>query len=70
MTKPKIIFEEGCFDTMDDLTEEEMEALMLDITDAVESGEFFENSISIEELPPEEQEEVLEMLNRKKNTRH
>ena len=70
MTKTKIIFDEGCFDHIDDLTEEEMDQLMIDIADAVESGEFFEDATPVEELPAEEQEEILNMLSQKKNTRH
>ena len=70
MTKTKIIFDEGCFDSIDDLTEEEMEQLMNDIADAVESGEFFETAVPVDELPPEEQEEILDMLSQQKNTRH
>jgi len=70
MTKLKVTFEEGCFDNLDDLTEEEMQEFILDLTDALESGEFFENSVPVEELPPEEQEEIMELLTRKKNTRH
>jgi len=70
MTKTKIIFDEGCFDHIDDLTEEEMEQLMQEIAEAVESGEFFETATPVDELPPEEQEEILEMLSKQKNTRH
>jgi|CryBogDrversion2_7_1035282.scaffolds.fasta_scaffold189756_2 hypothetical protein len=70
MTKTKIIFDEGCFDHIDDLTEEEMDQLMIDIADAVESGDFFETAIPVDELPLEEQEEILNMLSQKKNTRH
>ena len=69
MTKTKIIFDEGCFDHIDDLTEEEMDQLMIDIADAVESGDFFETAIPVDELPLEEQEEILNMLSQKKNTR-
>ena len=70
MTKTKIIFDEGCFDHIDDLTKEEMDQLMIDIADAVESGDFFETAIPVDELPLEEQEEILNMLSQKKNTRH
>jgi ClpP class serine protease len=70
MTKTKIIFEEGCFDQIDDLTEEEMDQLLIDIIDAVESGEFFEDATPVEELPAEDQEEIMRMLSQKKNTRH
>lgn len=68
----KIEFEEGCFDELgDELTEEEMEALIEGIFQLAETGEIIENSTPIEELPEEEQAEIIDMLNRKnKRTRH
>ena len=74
MTKkkpPSVIFEEGCFDDMLDLTQEEMDALIEGIMQLVETGEIFEQSTPVEELPPEEQAEIIDMLERKKrNMRH
>jgi hypothetical protein len=73
MTTPKKIeFEEGCFDNLeDDMTQEEMEALMQGIHQLLETGEIFENAIPVEDLPEEEQEAIARMFERKaKRTRH
>ena len=73
MTTPKKIeFEEGCFDNLeDDLTQEEMEALIQGIHQLLETGEIFENAIPVEDLPEEEQEAIARMFERKaKRTRH
>ena len=73
MTTPKKIeFEEGCFDNLeDDMTQEEMEALIQGIHQLLETGEIFENAIPVEDLPEEEQEEIARMFERKaKRTRH
>lgn len=76
MTKKKpplnIVFEEGCFDDLtDELTEEEMEALIDGIFQLAETGEIISESTPVEELPPEEQAEIIDMLERKKKrTRH
>lgn len=76
MTKKKpplnIVFEEGCFDELtDELTEEEMEALIEGIFQLAETGEIISESTPVEELPPEEQAEIIDMLERKKKrTRH
>ena len=73
MKKPpfKVTFEEGCFDDIeDDLTEEEMEKLIRGIFELVETGEIFDNSTPVDELPEDEQAQIIEMLSRKKNTRH
>jgi hypothetical protein len=73
MTKPKKIeFEEGCFDNLeDDMTQEEMEALMQGIHQLLETGEIFENAVPVEDLPEEEQEAIARMFERKaKQTRH
>ena len=71
MTKkkpPKVVFEEGWADEMD-LTQEEYDALVDGIMQLVSTGEIFENSTPVEELPHEVQQEILESINRK-NTRH
>lgn len=68
---PSVVFEEGCFDDMLDLTQEEMDALIDGIMQLVETGEIFENATPVEELPEDEQAEIIDMLTRKKrNTRH
>jgi hypothetical protein len=68
----KIEFEEGCFDNLeDDLTQEEMEALIQGIHQLLETGEIFENAVPVEDLPEEEQEAIARMFERKsKRTRH
>lgn len=71
MTKkkpPSVIFDEGWADEME-LTQDEYDALVDGIKQLVATGEIFENATPIEELPLEEQEEILEQINRK-NTRH
>jgi hypothetical protein len=71
MTKnkpPSVVFDEGWADDMD-LTQEEYDALIDGIKQLVATGEIFENATPIEELDEEEQQEILESLNRK-NTRH
>jgi hypothetical protein len=68
---PSVIFEEGCFDEMLDLTKEEMDALIEGIIQLVETGEIIERATPVEDLPEEEQAEIIDMLTRKKlNTRH
>mgnify|MGYP003353497779 CR=1 FL=1 len=69
--KVKIQFEEGCFDNLEDeLTEEEMDALIRGIFELAETGEILEQSTPVDELPEEEQAQIYDMLSRKKNTRH
>ena len=68
--KLKIVFEEGCFDSLsEELTEEELQEMMQAIEEQVADGTFFENSIPVDELSEEEQEEIFNMLNSRKNTR-
>lgn len=69
MTKPKVIFEEGCFDTMDDLTQEDLDELIAEIEEMVDDGSLFDYSVPVEELPQDEQDEIYEMINKRKNTR-
>ena len=69
MKKPpfKITFEEGCFDDLEDeLTQQELDALIDGIFQLAESGEIFENSTPVTELPEYEQSEIIDMLERKK----
>jgi hypothetical protein len=71
MTKKKplkIEFEAGWADEMD-LTQEEYDELVTEIKQLVDTGEFFENSVPVDELPIEEQEEIFKQINRK-NKRH
>ena len=69
MTRKKTVeFEEGWADELN-LTQEEYNALVDGIRQLVTTGEIFENATPISELPIEEQQEILESLNRK-NTRH
>jgi hypothetical protein len=74
MTKkkpPSVIFEEGCFDEMLDLTQEEMDALIDGIMQLVETGEIFARATLVDDLPEDEQQEIIEILERKeKRTRH
>jgi energy-coupling factor transporter ATP-binding protein EcfA2 len=70
MKKPKIIFEEGCFDNLEEeMTQEELDELIAAIEEQVESGEFFENATPVSELSEEEQQEIYNMINNQKNTR-
>ena len=71
MTKKKqfdIEFDEGWADELE-LTQDEYDALIDGIRQLVTTGEIFENSTPISELDEEEQQEILESLNRK-NRRH
>jgi hypothetical protein len=71
MTKKKpldVEFVPGWADEMD-LTEDEYNALIDGIKQLVATGEIFENATPVSELPLEEQEEILDQINRK-NTRH
>lgn len=71
--KIKVEFEEGWADEAleDGMTQEEFEALIQGIHQLVETGEIFENSTPVEDLPIEEQEEIAKMFERKsKRTRH
>jgi hypothetical protein len=71
MTRKKTVeFEEGWADELG-LSQEELDALVRGITELVTTGEILEEGIAIEDLPEEEQKEILEMLDRKeKRTRH
>jgi len=71
MTKkkpPTIEFEDGWADELD-LSQEEYDALVDGIRQLVATGEIFENATPVSDLSLEEQQEILESLNRK-NTRH
>jgi len=74
MKKPpfKITFEEGCFDDLEDeLTQQELDALIDGIFQLAESGEIYDATTPVTELPEHEQAEIIDMLERKKKrTRH
>ena len=70
----KVVFDEGVFDELaedSDLTQEELDAFVAGIFELAESGEIVDYSTPIEELPEEEQAEIIDMLEHKqKKTRH
>jgi hypothetical protein len=67
--KPKTVeFEDGWADELN-LTQEEYDALVDGIRQLVATGEILENATPVDELPLEEQQEILESIIRK-NTRH
>ncbi len=67
--KPKTVsFEDGWADELN-LTQEEYDQLVDGIRQLVSTGEIFESATPIDELPIEEQQDILEQINRK-NTRH
>jgi hypothetical protein len=75
MTKKKktVEFEEGWADELlaDGLvTQEELNALMRGIVQMVETGEILADAMALEDLSEEEQQEIVEKLNKPKNTRH
>jgi hypothetical protein len=71
MTKKKktVEFEEGWADELD-ITPDELADLVRGITQLVETGEIWEESVPVDELDDEEREEIYERLSRTKNTRH
>jgi len=56
--KPEIIFAPGCFDNFEG-TQEELQDLLAEIHQMVESGELFEKA---ERLTPEEEEEMRKLM--------
>ena len=67
--KPKTVeFEDGWADELN-LTQEEYDALVDGIRQLVATGEILENATPVDELPLEEQQEILESIIRK-NARH
>jgi hypothetical protein len=51
-------------------TQEELNALMRGIVQMVETGEILKDSMALEDLSEEEQQEIVEKLNKPKDTRH
>jgi hypothetical protein len=75
MTRKKTVeFEEGWADELMedmDLTQQDIDNLVKGIKQLVETGEMFEEGVAVEDLPEEEQQEILDMLDRKeKRKRH
>ena len=71
MTRKKqldVEFEPGWADELE-LTPDEYDALIDGIKQLVATGEIFENAERVEDLPEEEQQEILKSLNRT-NIRH
>lgn len=70
----KVVFDEGVFDDLAedmDMTQEELDAFVAGIFELAETGEILEYSTPVEELPEEEQAEIINMLKRKqKKPRH
>ncbi len=61
INKPKVVFASGCFDNFEG-TQEELDAMIAEINQLVESGEFFDQAIAIDELSDEEKEDFLDGL--------
>lgn len=75
MTKKKktVEFEEGWADELladGSFTQEELNALMRGIVQMVETGQIMADATAFDDLPEEEQQEIVEKLNKPKNTRH
>jgi hypothetical protein len=75
MTKKKktVEFEEGWADELladGTFTQEELNALMRGIVQMVETGEILADAMALEDLSEEEQEDIVDLLNKPKNTRH
>ena len=59
--KPTITFAPGCFDSFEG-TQEELDALMAEIVEMFESGEFEGKAISLDDLEDDEIEDILEHI--------
>jgi len=71
--KKTVEFEEGWADELladGSFTQEELNALMRGIVQMVETGEILADSMALEDLSEEEQQEIVEILNKPKDTRH
>ena len=73
--KPKTVeFDEGWADELMedmDMTQEDIDNLMEGIIQLVTTGEILADAVRVEDLPEDEQKEILEMFERKeKRTRH
>lgn len=64
----KVIFEPGCFDQLDDMTQEEIDELTASIEEMFASDDFMSKVVVLSE---EEAAEIYAMMeNTPKNTRH
>ena len=71
--KKTVEFEEGWADELladGTFTQEELNALMRGIVQMVETGEILADAMALEDLSEEEQQEIVEILNKPKDTRH
>jgi len=73
--KPKTVeFEDGWADELMedmDMTQEDIDNLMEGIVQLVTTGEILEDAVRVEDLPEDEQAEIIDLLERKqKRTRH
>ena len=71
--KKTVEFEEGWADELladGSFTQEELNALMRGIVQMVETGEILADSMALEDLSEDEQQEIVEKLNKPKDTRH
>jgi Holliday junction resolvase RusA-like endonuclease len=73
--KPKTVeFEEGWADELMedmDMTQEDIDNLMEGIIQLVTTGEILHDAVRVDDLPEDEQQEIMEMFERKqKRTRH
>jgi hypothetical protein len=66
--KRKVTFAEGCFDELaQEMTQDELDALVAEIEKMAENGELFDNAV---ELSDEESNLILsQLMNVEKNTR-
>ena len=64
--KKKIIFEEGCFDELDDLTQQEIDDLVSTLQQKLDDGTFFDEA---EQLSDEEAEVIFADIERRKLNR-
>jgi hypothetical protein len=59
--KPKVVFAPGCFDNFTG-TQEELDAMIAEINEMVETGEFFDHAVNIEDMTDEERDELFDGL--------
>lgn len=73
MTEPKkpmkIVFEEGCFDNLD-LSQEELDQLVAEITQMANDGTLLENSVKLSDEDAQEFFDLLDQQAEHKQTRH
>ena len=71
MSKPKLVFAEGCFDNFTG-TQAELDAMVLEIRRLFESGELIENAVplDLDQLEDVEISASVSSINDTNNTRH